>query len=141
MRPYRPLAAGLAALVVLAGCAESVRPASCHQASTGGTRLVVTEVDSGGCLGLPVGQTAQLHLDETSYGWSTPIASGHIIQLIPIAFAIDPRSGIRDPGYLAWEIRAVRTGTATITASGRCITASCPTRTQRFSLIVDVTIR
>lgn len=140
MQPCLQLAAGLAAIVVLTGCAPDVHPSPCQQASAGGTRPVLTEIDTGRCLRLPVGQTARLQLDDTSYGWSTPIASEHIVQLVPITFGADPRSGIRDPGYLAWEIRAVRTGTATITAAGRCLRTSCATRTRTFSLTVDVTI-
>jgi predicted secreted protein len=84
-----------------------------------------------------MGRTAELRLSGT-YRWTTPRTSGNSVELVPIAFASDPRSGLRDPGYAAWEIRAMRPGTATIAATGACLIANCSTSTVAFSFTVTV---
>jgi len=77
-----------------------------------------------------MGQTAELRLTGT-YRWSTAQASGEAVELVPIAF-------LRDPGYSAWEVRAVRPGTSAIYASGTCAVAGCAKPTLAFKLTITV---
>jgi len=126
------LAASIGICVVVAGCAGQSGPSTsdCHVTSTSATRQVVTEIDSGRCLTLVMGQTAELRL-AGGYRWSAPQVSGNAGELIPIAF-------LRDPGYSAWEVRSVRLGTSAISASGTCAVAGCAKPTLAFTLTITV---
>src|SRR5713101_2503470 len=115
MSPGLRLAVCIAILVVMAGCGgeSGSSTSSCQGISASGTKPVVTEVDGGRCVKLAVGGSAELRLTE-NYRWSAPQLSGDAVELIPIAF-------LRDPGYSAWEIRGMRSGTSAISASGACV--------------------
>jgi predicted secreted protein len=127
-----------AVCLVMAGCGQNAVPVTaCQTERIGGARPLLTEIDNGRCLALTMGGTAELRLSGT-YRWSTPRTWGKSVELVPIAFASDPRSGIRDPGYAAWEIRAMQPGTATIAATGACVVANCSTATLAVSLTIAV---
>jgi predicted secreted protein len=132
MSPGLRLAACIGIVVMVTGCAGESGPSTsdCQGTSTLGTKPVVTESDGGRCLKLPVGQTAELRL-AGNYRWSTPQSSGDAVELIPIAF-------LRDPGYSAWEVRAMRSGTSAISASGTCLPADCAKPSLAFSLTIVV---
>jgi predicted secreted protein len=118
--------------VALASCAgeSGASTSECHGISTFATKPVVTEIDGGHCLKLEVGRTAELRLTGT-YRWSKPQFSGDAVELIPIAF-------LRDPGYSAWEVRAIRSGTSAISASGTCVAADCAKLTLALSVTIAV---
>ena len=123
-------ATSLAILVVMAGCGGVSGPstASCQGPSQSGTITVITEVDSGRCFNLAVDRTGELRLTE-QYQWSEPKLSGDAVQLILM-------NALVDPGYSAWEIRARRSGTTTISASGVCAVANCTKPTLALNTIV-----
>ena len=126
------LAASIGIFVAVAGCAGQSRTSTsdCHGTPTSATKQVVTEVDGGGCLTLVMGQMAELRL-AGAYRWSAPQSSGNAVELIPIAF-------LRDPGYSAWEVRAMRPGTSAISATGTCAAAGCAKPTLAFNLTIAV---
>ena len=126
------LAASIGIFVVVAGCAgqSGTSTSDCHVTTMSATKQVVTEIDSGRCLRLVMGQTAELRLKGT-YRWSTAQASGEAVELVPIEF-------LRDPGYSAWEVRAVRPGTSAISTSGTCAVTGCAKPTLAFKLTIAV---
>src|SRR5712691_8384073 len=132
MPPGLRLAACIAILVVMAGCGGESGPSTpgCEGISTSAAKPVVTEVDDGRCFNLAVGGTAELRLS-AKYRWSAPQLSGDAVELIPISF-------LRDPGYSAWEIRAMRSGTSTISASGACVAAACDKPTLALSVTITM---
>lgn len=126
------LAAGIGLLVAMAGCAgeRGASTSDCQRTSAFATKSVVTEIDAGRCLKLVVGRTAELRL-RGDYRWTAPQSSGDAVELIPVAF-------LRDPGYSAWEVRAMRSGTSAISASGTCVAPVCPKSTLAFSVTINV---
>jgi predicted secreted protein len=126
------LATFVAILVVMTDCGGVSGPstASCQGASQSGTIPVITEVDSGRCFKLAVDRTGELRLTD-KYQWSEPQVSGDTVTLVRV-------NALVDPGYSAWEIRARRSGTATISASGVCAAANCTKPTVAFSVTIVV---
>ncbi|WP_406431396.1 hypothetical protein OHA59_36120 [Streptomyces sp. NBC_01589] len=72
---------------------------------------VLTEGDSGRTVTLARGGTVQLRLS-SRWRWEAPTADGDSIVLIRVDYE-------SDPGFRAWEVRAVHPGTAVIRANGR----------------------
>jgi predicted secreted protein len=126
------LAACISIFLLVTGCtgASGSSTSDCRGTSTSATKPVLTEIDSGRCLKLVVGQTAELRL-AGNYSWSMPEPSGDAVELIPLTF-------FRDPGYAAWEVRAVRSGTSAISASGSCLATDCAKPTSAFSVTIAV---
>jgi hypothetical protein len=124
------LATFVAILVVMTGCSGASGPptASCQGASPSGPKRVISEVDSGHCFNLALDRTAELRLTETSR-WSEPTLSGDAIELIRV-------NALVDPGYSAWEVRGIRSGTSTISASGACVATNCTQPTIVFSVTI-----
>ncbi|MFI5808256.1 hypothetical protein [Streptomyces sp. NPDC051561] len=76
----------------------------------------LTEADTGRTLALTVGDTAHLRLS-SKYRWTGPAADGVTtggpsLLLVPVGYE-------GDPGFLEWEIRALRPGTTTVRATGK----------------------
>jgi predicted secreted protein len=132
MPPALRLAACIGIFVAVASCAgeSGASPSECQGISTLATKPVVTEVDGARCLKLVLGQTVELRL-AGNYRWSPPQSSGDAVELIPIAF-------LRDSGYSAWEVRAMRSGTSAISASGTCLPADCAKPTLAFTVTIVV---
>lgn len=72
---------------------------------------VLTEGDSGRTVTLARGGTVQLRLS-SRWRWEAPSADGDSIVLIRVDYE-------SDPGFRAWEVRAVHPGNAVIRANGR----------------------
>ena len=125
-----PVAASIAVLIAVAACGSGSGRAwsDCKPFSTSAIELVITETDSGRCFSARPGSTAQLRLP---YGWSAPRSSGAAIQLIPIEY-------FRDPGYSAWVVRAVKSGSSTISASRPCTGADCAKAEMTFEVTIAV---
>ncbi|MFF3843196.1 hypothetical protein [Streptomyces sp. NPDC001930] len=72
---------------------------------------VLTQDDTGRTVTLPLGDTTRLHL---SGRWrtATPTVDGTAIVLVPVDFE-------SDPGFRAWEIRAVGPGEAVLRTAGQ----------------------
>jgi hypothetical protein len=124
------VAAALAIVVTVAGCGagSALTSSDCRAFSTSGNELLITEVDTARCFSAQPGSTAQLRL---SYGWSEPKSSGGAIQLTPIEY-------FRDPGFSAWVVRALKSGTSTISASRLCPASDCPQGTLTFKVTIAV---
>ncbi|HXN05020.1 MAG TPA: hypothetical protein VN895_09335 [Candidatus Acidoferrum sp.] len=130
--PGLRLSACIGIFIAVASCAgqSGASTSECQGIATLAMKPVVTEIDGGRCLKLVVGRTAELRLTGT-YRWNTPQFSGNAVEVIPIAF-------LRDPGYSAWEVRAMRSGTLAISASGTCVATDCATPTLAFSVTIAV---
>jgi hypothetical protein len=68
----------------------------------------ITEADSGESFMLRLGSATSLRLSGT---WDEPTVRGQAVELIRVDY-------FQDPGFSEWLVRAVRPGTATITARG-----------------------
>jgi len=94
---------------------------------------VIQQSDSGKTVTLRLGASAQLQLPESMH-WSAPQVAGSAVTVTPVTF-------IRDPGYLAWTVRAVAAGEATITSAGSPICppgVACPMFVVEFRVTILV---
>lgn len=80
-------------------------------ASPSAAPAALTQDDTGRTFTLPLGDTTQLRL---SGRWraATPLVDGTAIALVPVDFE-------SDPGFRAWDIRAVGPGVAVLHTSGQ----------------------
>ncbi|GAA4893035.1 hypothetical protein ACFPM3_16875 [Streptomyces coeruleoprunus] len=72
---------------------------------------VLTEADTGSTVTLAPGDRTQLRLT-ARHRWEGPAVTGDAVELVPVLFETDP-------GYAAWDLHAVRTGRAVVTATAR----------------------
>jgi predicted secreted protein len=70
----------------------------------------ITEADSGESFMLRLGSATSLRLSGNN-NWDEPTVRGDAVELTRVDY-------FQDPGFSEWLIRAVRPGTATITARG-----------------------
>jgi predicted secreted protein len=77
---------------------------------------IITEADSGESFMLRLGSATSLRL---SGNWNEPTVRGDAVELIRVDY-------FQDPGFSEWLLRAVRPGTATVTA--RATEAAAPPR-------------
>jgi hypothetical protein len=119
--------------VLIATIAIAITSLSCAQAAT--APKVVTMRNSGATFTVKKGTELQLRLTER-YRWSAPRVRGTAVRLIPIEF-------IRDPGYLAWSVKARARGKAVVTAVGygqssgeRCDPGPCEPHLFRVTFVV-----
>jgi predicted secreted protein len=69
----------------------------------------ITEADNGEAFMLRLGSATSLRLSGNN--WNEPTVRGDAVELVRVDY-------FQDPGYSEWLLRAVRPGTATITARG-----------------------
>lgn len=101
--------------------------------TTGAPVSVIHQSDTGKAIPLALGSTAQLQLPETMH-WNAPQVEGSAVTLTPVTF-------VRDPGYLAWTVKAVSAGQATITSAGspNCSPGmACPMFAIEFRVTIQV---
>ncbi|HEU5003865.1 MAG TPA: hypothetical protein VFW71_13975 [Actinomycetota bacterium] len=94
---------------------------------------VIQQSDSGKTFTVKVGTSAQLQLPETMH-WSPPQVDTPAVSVTPVTF-------LRDPGYLAWTVRAVAAGQARITSAGspNCSPGmACPMYVIEFRVTIQV---
>jgi hypothetical protein len=126
----------LLAVLVDAGCGEEAP----REGGAGETApppraapQTITEIDSGESFTLAPGSETRLRLSG-KYGWSEPTVRGDAVELARVDY-------FQDPGFSEWMLRAVRPGTATITAYGTPACAGqepCPDAPLRFQLEITV---
>jgi predicted secreted protein len=93
----------------------------------------ITEADSGESFMLRAVSETRLRLSG-KYDWNEPTVRGQALELIRVDY-------FQDPGFSEWMLRAVRPGTATITARGTSACAGqepCPAAPLRFRIEITV---
>lgn len=118
----------------LAGCGAISGPSGSGspQPSTL-SAVVITERDSGETLTFSMATHATLRLS-TAYTWQEPRVSSTAIALEPVQY-------FRDPGYVEWNIRVIKPGSAQISSAGtpNCrLGTPCPASSRQFEIRIDV---
>lgn len=120
-------------LVVLAlvACGGGEDPVSGDGASEAPESI--TADASGETFMLAPGAETSLRLS-SEYVWDEPVVSGDAVELSPVAY-------LQDPGFSEWLVRAVGTGSATISSLGTPACAGqhdCPDEQFRFQVTITV---